>query len=114
RDYMEFHQTPPLNYLTGIAEPDAALVMARRDGRLISMLFVRERDPEREVWEGRSLGTAGAAELTGIDSRPREALQPVLDSLLAAGGTLYVTNPADLAGFPGSGGEGWTPPEGTA
>lgn len=113
RDYLEFHQTPPMLYLTGIAEPDAALVIERRSGRVTPMLFVRERDPDREVWEGRSLGTQGATQLTGIPARPREALRPALDSLLARGGTLFVTSTDDLEGFPGSAGQSWTPPAGT-
>lgn len=113
RDYMAFHQTPALNYLTGFAEPDASLVMERRGGRVSEILFVRERNPEREIWEGRSLGTEGASSLTGMQVRPREALEQVLDSLLANGGTLFVTDAALLAGFPGSGAAGWRPPEGT-
>lgn len=112
QDYMEFSQSPPLNYLTGIQEPNASLVIARRGQSVSEILFVRERNPEREVWEGRFLGTSGASSLTGMKALPYQRLSAVLDSLLQQGGSLFVTSPADLSGFPGRSGTAWTPPEG--
>ena len=43
-------------YLTGFAEPDsvAVLVPGRPQGEYI--LFVRDRDPARETWDGRRAG----------------------------------------------------------
>ncbi len=113
QDYLGFHQTPPLNYLAGIQEPDASLLIVRRGSSVSEFLFVRERNPDREVWEGRFLGTEGAAKLTGMRTLPREALDSTLGSLLGPGGTLFVTGTTDLAGFPGSSVRGWAPPEGT-
>jgi len=113
QDYMEFSQSPSLNYLAGIQEPDASLLIVKRGSTVNEILFVRERNPDREIWEGKFLGTKGASALTGMEARPREALNGVLDSLLQRGGTLFTTSTADMAGFPGSSGREWTPPEGT-
>lgn len=56
-------------YLTGFAEPDAALVLvvdkAGRDPR--SMLFCREKNLEREIWDGHRHGPEGAKERFGMD-----------------------------------------------
>lgn len=111
RDYMPFFQTPAFTYLTGIDEPDAALLLVKRGGTVTQFAFVRPRDPAREIWEGVSLGTEGVAQLTGMRGRPRPSLDAVLDSVLAGGGTLYTSAPTDLPGFGGAEG-GWTPPAG--
>ncbi len=114
-DYLPFAQNPAFTYLTGIDEPDAALVIVRRGGTVDQLAFVRPRDPSREIWEGVSLGTDGVRTLTGLDGRPRRSLDAVVDSLLAAGGTLYTSSATDLAGFEGTGANGaaaWRAPEG--
>jgi Xaa-Pro aminopeptidase len=88
-DYLTFNQTNDIRYLTGITEPDAALVMTRRGSAVTTRLFVAPRDPSREVWEGARLGIAGAHARTGIATYPIAQLLPALDSLLAAEGTFY-------------------------
>ena len=54
-------------YLTGFAEPDsvAVLVPGRPQGEYI--LFVRDRDPARETWDGRRAGPEGATRDYGAD-----------------------------------------------
>ncbi|RMF77237.1 MAG: M24 family metallopeptidase [Nitrospirae bacterium] len=54
-------------YLTGCAEPEAVAVLApgREPGPFL--LFVRPRDPDRELWTGPRLGTEGAVERLGAD-----------------------------------------------
>lgn len=81
-DYLPWAQSSSFRYLTGILEPDAALVMVKEGGRVDELLFVQPRDPAREVWEGRRLGPEGAAALTGIRALPRPELAAVLDSIL--------------------------------
>src|SRR5712675_2895234 len=49
-------------YLTGFAEPEAVLVLA--DNK--SILFCRERNPEREVWDGFRYGPERARERFGF------------------------------------------------
>ncbi|HEU4455940.1 MAG TPA: Xaa-Pro aminopeptidase, partial [Longimicrobium sp.] len=85
----------PFRYLTGLAEPGAALVVHKSGGAVRETLFVQPRDPSREVWEGSRLGAEAARTLTGIPARDRPALDATLDSLLAAGPAkkLYVVSP---------------------
>ncbi len=70
-------------YLTGFREPNAILVLvpARSEGR--SILFLRDKNPEEEVWTGRRLGLAAAPASLGIDqARPIEAFWNELPALL--------------------------------
>ena len=62
-----FRQDSDFQYLTGFGEPDAVavLVPGRRQAEYI--LFVRDRDPQRETWDGRRAGPAGAARVYGAD-----------------------------------------------
>jgi Xaa-Pro aminopeptidase len=92
-DYLTFNQTTAFRYLTGLTEPDAALVLTRRGGVVTSRLFVPAADRSREVWEGVRLGVEGAQARTGLATAPTARLLPVLDSLLQRGGTLYTTAP---------------------
>lgn len=81
RDYMDFAQDPNFLYLTGITEPDAALVLVKQGGTVTSTLFVQPRDPAREVWSGYRLGLEGAAARTGLATRDAAGMDAFLDSL---------------------------------
>src|SRR6185295_2223823 len=60
----EYRQDSDLYYLTGFDEPETVLVMStvHPDG---FALFVRPRDPEREVWDGARVGVEGAVRELG-------------------------------------------------
>ena len=63
-----FRQDSDFLYLTGCHEPDAMLVLLPDegpDGK--SLLFCRERDRQKEMWDGPMLGTNGAVEQLGLD-----------------------------------------------
>lgn len=91
QDFLSFAQAASFYYLTGIREPEAALVMVRRGGLMTySTIFVRPRQPGREVWTGARLGTEGAASFTGMRGRGIGELPSVLDSLAATGQALFV------------------------
>ncbi len=74
-------------WLTGFDEPDACLVLlpGLADGEAPrSVLFLREKDREREIWTGRRLGVAAAPDSLGVDeARPIETLWAELPKLLA-------------------------------
>ncbi|MDR2788883.1 MAG: aminopeptidase P N-terminal domain-containing protein, partial [Candidatus Accumulibacter sp.] len=53
-------------YLTGFPEPEAALVMIGGDSPR-SILFCREKDAEREAWQGFRYGPDAAREAFGFD-----------------------------------------------
>lgn len=69
-------------YLSGILEPDSALVLYGKGQPDQAMLFVPRRDPGRELWDGPRSGKDGAAALTGIERvHSTEELGVVLKSL---------------------------------
>lgn len=72
----DFRQDDYFFYLTGLETPDAWLVMAVGEDERQTILFLPERNPDREHWTGIRLGPgADAASLSGIDETV------VLDSL---------------------------------
>jgi len=55
-------------YLTGFPEPEATLVMTvKADGTEINRLFCREKNEEREIWDGFRFGPVAACEQFGFD-----------------------------------------------
>jgi Xaa-Pro aminopeptidase len=96
QDYLPYQQNPEFRYLTGLDEPDAALIMVRTAGRLQEQLYVQERNPSREVWEGERLGPERAKALTGMAAFVNDRALQVLDSLLIARDTLITLTPAPL------------------
>jgi Xaa-Pro aminopeptidase len=85
QDYLSFYQTPSFYYLTGLREPDAALVMVKKNGSVDATMFVQPQMPAREVWTGARIGTRGVETLTGIRGRSSDQLTTVLDSLAGTG-----------------------------
>ncbi|WP_244847884.1 aminopeptidase P N-terminal domain-containing protein [Caballeronia sp. SL2Y3] len=57
-------------YLTGFSEPEATLVLnaSAPDGDPASVLFCREKNAERETWEGFRYGPEAAAKAFGFDA----------------------------------------------
>jgi len=69
-------------YLSGFAEPEAALVLVGGEPPR-SILFCREKNVERELWEGARHGPEGARERFGFDeARPIGSLDAALEELL--------------------------------
>ena len=64
-----YRQDSDFWFLTGFEEPDSVLVLApgRAAGDQV-VLFLRDRDPEREVWDGHRLGVDAAAAALGLDA----------------------------------------------
>lgn len=60
-----YRQHSDFYYLSGLEEPESALVITADEPGYV--LFVRERDRERETWEGRRAGTEGALAIYGAD-----------------------------------------------
>jgi len=73
-------------WLTGFSEPESALVLLpplESTGKARSILYLREKDREREVWSGRRLGVAAAPAALRVDeARPIERLWDELPALL--------------------------------
>jgi Xaa-Pro aminopeptidase len=62
----EYRQDSDYFYLTGFDEPGSVLVLDAKT-RLTTM-FVRPRDPEREIWDGPRAGVDGATRDYGVDA----------------------------------------------
>ncbi len=78
-----YRQASDLYYLTGFEEPEAVLVLSKTHPEHRAALFVRPRDPEREVWDGPRAGVEGATKRCGVDiSYPIEELAKRLPDYL--------------------------------
>jgi Xaa-Pro aminopeptidase len=62
----EYRQDSDFFYLTGFVEPESVLVLNSQAEQKFT-LFVRARDPEREVWDGARAGVEGAVSEFGAD-----------------------------------------------
>nr|CAA9345182.1 MAG: Xaa-Pro aminopeptidase [uncultured Lysobacter sp.] len=88
--YYPYRQDSDLLYLTGFPEPDAVLVLVpgRKHGE--ALLFCRERDAEREGWDGPRFGQAGAVnEFAMDDAYPITDLDDILPGLLEGRSRVY-------------------------
>lgn len=76
-------------YLTGFAEPESWLLLLPGADGGRSVLFLRERDVQREIWDGKRLGVEAAPEALGVDeAHDVEDLWSLLPELLAGQDTL--------------------------
>src|SRR5881397_4113393 len=64
----EFRQSSDFFFLTGFDEPDAVAVINPAHAKERFVLFVRPRDREMEIWNGRRAGTEGAIATYGADA----------------------------------------------
>jgi Xaa-Pro aminopeptidase len=64
----DYRQDSDLYYLTGFDEPDSVLVLSTVHPEHRSVLFVRPRDPTREIWDGPRAGVEGAVSRYGVDA----------------------------------------------
>ena len=91
QDYLAFFQAPSFYYLTGLREPDAALVMVKKGVQVSwAMIFVQPKVPSREVWTGTRLGIRAVTDLTSIRGRSLAELPAALDSLARTGMPFHV------------------------
>ncbi len=76
-------------YLSGFPEPEAAIVLIAGDAPQ-TLLFCREKDPEKEVWDGFRHGPEAARETFGFDTAyPIGSLDEKLSDLLAGQPVLH-------------------------
>lgn len=63
-----YRQESDFLYFTGLDEPNSCLLLLGRKERPRSILFVPQRDPERERWDGEMLGLDRAKQLLEVDA----------------------------------------------
>jgi len=71
-------------YLTGFTEPEAVLVLVANAAGGQSILFCREKNLEREIWDGYRYGPDAAREQFGLDAaHPVAAIDTEMPKLMA-------------------------------
>jgi len=85
-----FRQDSDYAWTVGLDEPMGGAVLVARGGERKLALFVRPRDPEKEIWNGRRVGVEGAKELLGADEAYTVAdLDAKLAGLVEGAATLW-------------------------
>ena len=88
--HYPYRQDSDLLYLTDFPEPEAVLVLVPGRAHGEAILFCRERDPEREGWDGPRVGPEGAVERYGMDDAyPIADLDEILPGLLEGRSRVY-------------------------
>lgn len=91
RDVLHpFRQDSDFHYLTGFGEPEAvlALIPGREHGETV--LFCKERNPEKELWDGFLVGPEGAIEHYGVDDAfPIADIDDILPGMLEGRSRVY-------------------------
>lgn len=87
-----YRQDSDFYYLTGFAEPDAVLVLVpgRPQGEFI--MFCRDQDPTREMWDGKRVTPAGAVSDYGADDAfPIDDIDEILPGMVEDRERVYYT-----------------------
>ena len=89
-----FKPDPDMFYLTGMTEPDCALVLKADSGKLSEeIVYCRDRDPEHERWNGEMLGPTRTRNLLSIgDARPWKGPAEVVRDVFSAGARSHHVN----------------------
>lgn len=87
--HYRFRQDSDFFYLTGFEEPEAIAIIKPGETHEY-VLFVRPRDPEREIWDGRRAGIEGAkSEFGAEEALPIDEFDAKLTEVLNNAETLY-------------------------
>jgi len=87
-----FRQDSDFHYLTGFGEPEAVgvLIPGRPQGEFV--MFVRERNAEREIWDGKRSGPEGVRRDFGADDAfPIADIDEILPGLIESRSRVYYT-----------------------
>lgn len=93
----EYRQSSDMLYLAGVPSPDATLLLVPRGVRIgkkifREVLFIKERSPQREQWQGVQMGPKEAMEHLKIDTAlPSAMMSSILDSLLTTTDTVHLS-----------------------
>ena len=88
--FHPYRQDSDVLYLSGFEEPEAVLVLVPGRSHGESLLFCRERDPEREAWDGPRVGPEGAPDALGVDDAYAiDDIDDILPGLLEGRSRVY-------------------------
>lgn len=88
--HFPFRQNSDFQYLTGFEEPDALAVLmpGREQGEYV--LFVRDKNKEREIWDGYRAGPDGAVEdFSADDAFPIDDIDDIIPGLMEGKTRVY-------------------------
>ena len=95
--HYDYRHDSHFYYLTGFAEPEAVAVLVAGD-KMQSILFCREKNAEREVWDGFRYGPDATSEIFGFDAAyPIAQLDEKLVELLGNQPALFYPVGSDAA-----------------
>ena len=81
--HFRFRQDSDFSYLTGFPEPDAVAVLVPRREQGEYILFCRDKDRSREIWDGFRQGPDGAREnFSADDAFPIDDIDDILPGLI--------------------------------
>jgi len=93
--HYPYRQDSSFYYLTGFNEPEAALLLIAGEVAQ-AILFCREKNMEREIWDGHRYGPSGAQEVFGFDAAfPIADLDTKIVALMGDQPALYYALGAD-------------------
>jgi Xaa-Pro aminopeptidase len=88
--HFTFRQDSDVHYLSGFDEPDVVLVLipGRAHGEFV--IFCRERDRAKEIWDGYRAGPEGACKIHGADDAfPISDIDEILPGLIEGRERVY-------------------------
>jgi Xaa-Pro aminopeptidase len=87
-----YRQDSDFFYLTGFREPESVAVLMPGREAAEYILFVRDRDPARETWDGRRAGPEGATRQYGAnDAFPIADMDDILPGLIESRAKVFYT-----------------------
>ncbi len=93
-----FRQESNFYYLSGFDEPDCLLLLCKNNKKSKTVLFLRERNPEMEMWVGKRLGVKDACKALDVDEAyDIVELEEEVSKILVGYNTLYLDTFADNA-----------------
>ena len=88
--HYPYRQDSDFQYLTGFPEPEAVMVLVPGRPQGEYLLFCRERNREREIWDGYRAGPEGACNQYGADDAfPIDDIDDILPGLLEGKERVY-------------------------
>ena len=92
-----YRQDSDFFYLTGFPEPEAVLVLVPGREHGECLMFCRDRNIEREIWDGYRAGPEGACKKYGADDAfPIDDIDEILPGLLESRDRVYYAMGKDL------------------
>ena len=89
---FQFRADSDFYYLSGFAEPEAVLVISPSRKRGQYVLFCREKDMTRELWDGRRIGLEGAvSDFKADDAFPIEDINDILPGMMEEKEKVFTT-----------------------